>query len=124
MRDYLNTYYEQETYKYKVKAFTCYTYYHAQRYVYESLRLDACPIYLVDDTAHFDYYNNATFQHYVTISYYNGQMQIMNILDPHYDDLYYGLHTITFDEFDFSASYDGWIIARTTDVSDDKYIYS
>lgn len=93
-----NNFYSSSRYKYKVKAFTIYTYDKAAAYVRNSLYMDACPIYRISDTGYFDYYNN------------NKQ--------------YRGTHTVTLDEFEESVSDDGWLLVMTKNTSDDPYIYN
>lgn len=119
-----NNFYSSSRYKYKVKAFTIYTYDKAAMYVRNSLYMDACPIYRISDTCHFDYYNNKHYTHYVTISYYNGAQNLMNFVDPNNNKQYRGTHTVTLDEFEESVSDDGWLLVMTKNTSDDPYIYN
>lgn len=66
--------------------------------IIDCLYYDALPIVRVQDTKVLGYYEES-FQHYIVVAEVDMQAGQMNILDPHYDDKYYGLHTISFEEF-------------------------
>lgn len=112
-------------YTYKTKAFTRNSYSKALDFVSTSLVNDGVPVLLINDTSLLKYYKGASFSHYVVIDYVDFNAETVMIRDPHYDSRYYGIHTITFDEFDYLAknSKDLWMSVYTKVSSDDSYTY-
>lgn len=52
--------------------------------------------------------------------------ECVTLVDPHYDDKYFGFHTISFDEFNYLAQNcrDFWMSTYTNNKSDDPFIYT
>lgn len=70
-----------------------------------------CPMACLEDTAYLDYYNGASFGHWVTISAIDDLRKTMTLVDPHYDSKYGGMHIVTYDEFfDALGVNDGYIV--------------
>lgn len=85
--------YENRLYYYSNKG-----HFSALNDVIDCLYYDAVPIIRVQDTTVLGYYDKS-FQHYIVVESVDLQAESMNIIDPHYDNKYYGLHTISFEEF-------------------------
>lgn len=62
----------------------------------------------------------------MVVNYVDFNAETVMLYDPHFDDKYYGNHTITFDEFNYLAenSKDFWTSVYTKVTSDDEYIYT
>lgn len=96
--DALNRQEELESY-YSYNFFTEYTYNQSIYMLQYAFMNDITPIVYVADTSYFNYYNGASYKHFVTVSSVNYQSQRIVIVDPNYVDAYRGTHTITFNEF-------------------------
>lgn len=112
-------------YIYKTKAFSKYTYNKALGYIESSLIMDAVPVIRVKDTSLLGYYNGHSCSHYMVVTSVDILAEEITVIDPHYDDKYFGVHYISFTEFENMAKNckDLFISTYTTDSSDDAYIY-
>ncbi len=112
-------------YTYKTKAFTYYTYNKALDFIEISLVMDAVPVIRLQDTSLLSYYKGASFTHYVVITSVDFNAESITIIDPHYDDKYFGTHQISFAEFNNLAknSRDFWISTYTKVKSDGNFEY-
>ena len=113
-------------YIYKTKAFSKYTYNKALGYIESSLIMDAVPVILVKDTSLLGYYNGHSCSHYMVVTSVDILAEEITVIDPHYDDKYFGVHYISFTEFVNMAEKckDLFISTYTTDSSNDAYIYN
>lgn len=112
-------------YTYKTKAFTVYSYEQALDFIENSLVNDAVPVIRVSDTSLLFYYYGKKYSHYMVVDSVDFNAECVNLVDPHYDDKYYGIHTISFDEFNLLAKYSGdfWVSVYTKVSSDNSYEY-
>ena len=113
-------------YTYKTKAFTYKTYNKALDFIEISLVMDAVPIIRVEDTSLLKYYKGETFSHYVVITAVDFNAESITLIDPHYDNKYFGTHQISFDEFNYFAenSNDLWISTYTKVSSNNEFEYN
>lgn len=112
-------------YSYKTKAFTIYSYDLALDFIETSLAMDAVPVIRVSDTALLDYYHGESFRHYMVVSSVDFNAECVNLVDPHYDEKYFGVHSISFEEFNYLARNckDFWVSVYTNAASDSEYKY-
>jgi len=112
-------------YKYKTKAFTIYSYQEALDFIETSLVMDAVPVIRIADTALLGYYNGESFCHYMVVDSVDFNAESVQLVDPHYDNKYFGNHSISFDEFEYLAknSRDFWVSVYTNVSSDNSYEY-
>ena len=112
---------------YKTKAFTQHTFNKALSFISESLIYDAVPVIKVSDTKLLKYYKGENCSHYMVVNYVDFNAETVMLYDPHYDDKYYGNHTISFDEFNYMAekcTEDFWVSVYTKDSEDDPFKFS
>lgn len=112
-------------YTYKTKAFTIYSYEKALDFIETSLVMDAVPVIRVSDTALLKYYHGNSFCHYMVVDSVDFNAECVNLVDPHYDDAYFGIHSISFEEFEYLAENcrDFWVSVYTKVSSNDSYEY-
>lgn len=112
-------------YTYKTKAFTIYSYDQALDFIETSLVMDAVPVIRVSDTSLLGYYHGNKYSHYMVVDSVDFNAECVTLVDPHYDNAYFGKHTISFDEFDYLAENcnDFWVSVYTKVLSDNSYEY-
>ena len=94
-----------------------------------SLQNGYCPIVHIDDTSYFEYYDNRSYQHWVTVSAVNDLTHTVTVVDPFNDNLILnqdynigGTHTISFDEFlGGLGTVNGYVVALGGGSSYDPY---
>lgn len=113
-------------YSYKTKAFTKYSYNKALGYIESSLIMDAVPVILVKDTSLLGYYKGHSCSHYMVVTSVDTLAEQITVIDSHYDDKYFGVHIISFTEFENMAKNcrDFFISTYTTNSSNDAYTYN
>lgn len=116
---------------YRSKAFTKNSYGLAFDFICDSLVNDGVPVILVNDTSLLPYYNGVSTGsgHYIVVEQVDFNAEVVQIVDPHYDDRYFGAHTLTFEEFNYfiretaiPETSDLWMSVLTTSGSA-PYIY-
>ncbi len=87
-------------YTYRSKIFTIYSIQNIDRFLQISLTCNALPIIRVDEPQRLSYYpdNYSLGSHYIVISSIDYDTGEVWVVDPHYDDKYFGRHLITLDE--------------------------
>ena len=113
-------------YSYKTKAFTKNSYNKALGYIESSLIMDAVPVILINDTSLLSYYNGESYHHYMVVTSVDTLAGLVTVIDPHYDDKFFGVHYISFTEFTNMVKNckDFWVSTYTTDSSDYAYTYN
>lgn len=92
---------ERNGYKYEYEPVTKYSYRKAIDFLEYSLIEDAVPIIQVPDTQYFNYYGkNNSFKHYVAVTCVDILAEAITVVDPHYNDNYFGVNIISFKEFE------------------------
>ncbi len=113
-------------YTYKTKAFTKYSYNKALGFIESSLMMDAVPVIRVADTSLLGYYNGHSCSHYMVVTQVDILAQEVTLVDPHYNNQYFGVHNISFSEFENMAknSSDFWVSTYTNVSGNGSYEYN
>ena len=105
VRDCLNSYLSYMTYSYYQGAELSTLQFRS--YIYNSLAHDRAPL-LHARTKYLSYYNGHSTGHYITIGSYDSSTMEVTLYDSHPNDLYYGIHTVSYLEaYDSIASESG-----------------
>lgn len=113
-------------YSYKTKAFTIYSYNKALDFIESSLIMDAVPVIRVADTSLLGYYYGHSCSHYMVVTQVDILAREITVVDPHYNNQYFGVHNISFSEFENMAknSRDFWISTYTNVSGNGSYEYN
>lgn len=114
---------------YRAKAFTRLedSFKHIDSYLQFAFMCNTLPIIRVEEPRRLSYYpNNYSGAHYIVISSIDFETGEVWVVDPHYDNRYFGRHLITLDEIKDlvnSSNSDLWMCVFTN-TSDEPYIYT
>ncbi len=102
MKDYLQTFFPENSMgdTYRVKIFTKFSIEPIEKFLTFALLCDTVPIIRVDEPQRLSYYPNnySLGAHYIVVDSIDLSTGKVGVIDPHYDDRYYGRHTVTIDE--------------------------
>lgn len=84
---------------YGYNFYTANTYSGSINYLVQTFQSNLVPIVYFADTSALNYYSEKGFSHYIAVESVNTVTKEIVIVDPHFDAVYRGKHTITYDEF-------------------------
>lgn len=111
---------------YKSKALTRFTYSRISDFIVTTLLAERVPILSIPKPCKLSYYTKSYDGggHYIVVTGIDTATGEINVIDPHFDNEFFGRHTINISELEAVPDIDDdlWMCAYTR-TSDDPYIY-